>query len=206
MKYEFPRITHLDEIRTAIAGADEFIIAERDWGYVVNYLVNMKDTFPPVETVNDAIRREARGLIFDRDGSLISRPYHKFFNVNERDETQAHLIDLSQPHRILEKLDGCLAADTIVHTPYGEMTMKEVCSSEHDIPVMGYDHETGKDVWAQVQGTSVKESIDNWYRITLDDGRTIELTDNHKVWCVNKEQYLTVLDLEDGDEVRLLDK
>jgi hypothetical protein len=153
-----------------------------------------------------AIRRECRGLLFYPDGRIMSRRLHKFFNVNERDETQVHRIDLGQPHVILEKLDGCLAADTLVQTPYGEMTMKEVCSSDHDIPVMGYDHETGKDVWAQVQGTSVKESIDNWYRITLDDGRTIELTDNHKVWCVNKEQYLTVLDSEDGDEVRLLDK
>jgi RNA ligase len=108
VNYQFPYITHLDQIRAAIAGADEFIVAERDWGYVVNYMVNMKDTFPPVETVNDAIRREARGLIFDLEGNLISRPYHKFFNVNERDETQAHLIDLSQPHRILEKLDGSM--------------------------------------------------------------------------------------------------
>ena len=57
-------------------------------------------------TRNKAIRRECRGLLFNLQGELISRPLHKFFNVNQVDETQAHKIDLSKPHVILEKLDG----------------------------------------------------------------------------------------------------
>ena len=108
MRYKFPEIRHLDDVRPAIAGADEFIIAEREWGSVVNYLVSMKDTFPPVETVNDAIRRECRGLLFYPDGRIMSRRLQKFFNIGERDETQSHLVDLSQPHVILEKMDGSM--------------------------------------------------------------------------------------------------
>lgn len=114
MKYQFPRIEHLDDVRPAIAGRDEFIIAERDWGYVVNYMVSMTDTFPQVESVNDAIRRECRGLLFDKDGNIMSRRLHKFFNVNERDETQFHAIDFSQPHVILEKLDGSMITPVIL--------------------------------------------------------------------------------------------
>jgi RNA ligase len=106
MHYKFPEIRHLDEVRSAIAGAAEFIIAEREWGYVVNYLVMTPSAFPPVTDLNSAIRRECRGLLFDLEGNLISRPLHKFFNVNQVDETQAHKIDLDQPHVILEKLDG----------------------------------------------------------------------------------------------------
>jgi RNA ligase len=118
--YEFPYISHLDEVREVIQELPEFIIAEREWGYVANYLVSHPDTFPQVKTAGGsakmrneasrakAIRRECRGLIFDRNGTLISRPFHKFFNVNERDETQSHLIDLDQPHVILEKLDGSM--------------------------------------------------------------------------------------------------
>ena len=30
MRYEFPEIRHLDDVRAAIEGRDEFIIAERD--------------------------------------------------------------------------------------------------------------------------------------------------------------------------------
>jgi RNA ligase len=108
MRYEFPEIRHLDDVRAAIDGRDEFIIAERDWGFVVNYMVNLHDTFPPVVTENDAIRRELRGILFYPDGRIMSRRLQKFFNVNERDETQQHLIDLTQSHMILEKLDGSM--------------------------------------------------------------------------------------------------
>jgi RNA ligase len=120
MKYEFPIINHLDDVRPAIAGSDEFIIAERDWGYVVNYIVSMPDTFPEVKTsggsakmreeatLHKAIRRECRGLLFDKEGNILSRRLHKFFNINERDETQFNKIDFSQSHVILEKLDGSM--------------------------------------------------------------------------------------------------
>jgi len=113
LHYEFPKIKHLDDVRPAIEGRDEFIVAERDWGYVVNYMVNMPDTFPQVVVdgvydLHAAIRRECRGMLFYKDGSLMSRRLHKFFNVNERDETQENQIDWSAPHVILEKLDGSM--------------------------------------------------------------------------------------------------
>jgi RNA ligase len=108
MRYEFPQIRHLDDVRPAIEGRDEFIIAERDWGLAVNYMVAMADTFPAVEDELAALRRECRGILFYPDGRIMSRRLHKFFNVNERDETQFHGIDFSQPHVILEKLDGSM--------------------------------------------------------------------------------------------------
>lgn len=135
MNYNYPHILHIDEIRPAIEGRSDFIIASRDWGYVVNYVVSTPDTFPPVndtveycpgcnqfldaiegcgsqrcpEPVNlSAIRRECRGLLFDRAGNIMSRRLHKFFNVNEREETLSHKIDFSRPHIILEKLDGSM--------------------------------------------------------------------------------------------------
>jgi RNA ligase len=119
MFYDFPRITHLDQVRPAIEGRDEFIIAERDWGYVVNYMVSMSDTFPPVETELDAIRRECRGMLFHKDGTIMSRRLHKFFNIGERDETQFSAIDFSQPHDILEKLDGSMI--TPIYMPDGSI-------------------------------------------------------------------------------------
>ena len=115
MRYQFPIIQHLDDVRPAIEGRDEFIIAERDWGYVVNYMVVMADTFPEVKTAggsaamreeatrHKAIRRECRGLLFHKDGTIMARRLHKFFNINERDETQFYEIDFDQPHVILEK-------------------------------------------------------------------------------------------------------
>ena len=135
MNYMFPSILHIDDIRPAIAGRTDFIVAERDWGFVVNYIVAMPDSFPPVsddtyhcpgcnlpmsDTVGcssqrcpelvsfAAIRRECRGMLFDRAGNILSRRLHKFFNVNEKEETLSSCIDFNEPHIILEKLDGSM--------------------------------------------------------------------------------------------------
>ena len=131
MHYSFPIISNISDVLPAIAGRDEFVVAEKDNYTVINYNVMMADTFPPItvesyqihsstealESYYAAIRRECRGIIFDsKTGDIIRRPFHKFFNVNEREETQDHVIDLSRPHAILEKLDGSMIAPFIVTT------------------------------------------------------------------------------------------
>lgn len=104
--YQFPHNLTLRKVQDAIHGREEFKVMDKGDYLVVNYLVNFEDTFPAVTDENMAIRRECRGLIFDRKGVCVSRPYHKFFNVNERPETQAKNIDWTQNHLALEKLDG----------------------------------------------------------------------------------------------------
>jgi RNA ligase len=107
MFYKFPEIRNISDVLPAIEGASEFLVADRGDHITINYMVNTPTTFPPVKTLNDAIRRELRGIIFSKDdGRILRRPLHKFFNIGEREETQANLIDLSRPHDILEKLDG----------------------------------------------------------------------------------------------------
>lgn len=114
MKYNWPHIKHIDEIKPAIEGRDEFSIVETDWGHVINYQVNFIDTFPMVNTRNEevnrnyALRRECRGIKFGCDGNIIARPFHKYFNINERPETADHQIDWSMKFHILEKLDGSM--------------------------------------------------------------------------------------------------
>jgi len=117
MNYEFPRIECIEDVLPAIKGRDEFVVAHREWGTVINYMVSMSDTFPDVDSPTMALRRECRGLLFYPDGRIMSRRLHKFFNVNEREETAAQRIDLSRPHVILEKLDGSMI--TPVYTDKG---------------------------------------------------------------------------------------
>ena len=135
MNYEFPLIRNISDVLPAIAGRDEFIVAEKEGYTVINYNVMFEDTFPdvmipvrfemhgklldfmPTEIEDDhaAIRRECRGIIFDsKTGDIIRRPFHKFFNVNEREETLDRRVDLSNGHAILEKLDGSMIAPFIV--------------------------------------------------------------------------------------------
>lgn len=116
MHYKFPEIRHLDDVLPYIQTREEFILAERDGYKVVNYVVAMADTFDMTgpDDLAGAIRRECRGLIFDREGNIMSRPFHKFFNINEREETQSHVVDMSQDHVIMEKMDGSMIRPILV--------------------------------------------------------------------------------------------
>lgn len=132
MHYTFPLISDIDQVRTAIAGRDEF--KENDMGDYITFIyqVNFEDTFPPVleypafehsahpkfsTNQNAAIRRECRGIIFDkRTGKVIRRPFHKFFNLNEKAETRAEAVDfIKNKNVILEKLDGSMIVPFRLH-------------------------------------------------------------------------------------------
>src|SRR6056297_271603 len=134
MFYDFPIIERIEDVLPAIEGRDEFIVAERDHYKVVNYNVGYEDTFTIDE--NDVMenhgrmipkgvmRRELRGIIFDRSGKLISRPFHKFFNIGEREETQLHNIDLSGDHVIMEKMDGSMIRPLRYFDEHGSEVIK----------------------------------------------------------------------------------
>jgi RNA ligase len=121
INYDFPIIRNIDDVLPHIEGRDEFKVMRKDWYTVVNYVVALEETFPSVlvsggsakmrkERLHEAaILRECRGLIFDSaSGELLSRPYHKFFNVNEKPETHVNKVNLATPHVLLEKLDGSM--------------------------------------------------------------------------------------------------
>lgn len=114
MYYEFPVIRHLDDVLPHIQDCPEIIVIPRDGFTVVNYVVHIPGMFGSDMgdlSLTNRIRRECRGLIFDSNGYLVSRPYHKFFNVGEQEETQEHLVAdlLSKSHyQYLEKLDGSM--------------------------------------------------------------------------------------------------
>lgn len=121
MNYEFPVITHINDVLPAIKDSPEFIIAEKDGYTVINYVLSTPETFPPVKVAGgsakqraersryNAIRRECRGIIFcSETGEILRRPYHKFFNVGEKEETFPKNLDLSRKHVMLDKLDGSM--------------------------------------------------------------------------------------------------
>jgi len=124
MIYQFPKINNISDILPAIAGKEEFIIADRPGFKVVNYLVQFENTFenPMDEGISEqeklyrTIRRECRGIIFDEiTGDIIRRPFNKFFNLNEKSETRTENVNISLPHVILDKLDGSFIAPFVVN-------------------------------------------------------------------------------------------
>jgi RNA ligase len=110
MNYDFPEIKIIQDVLPHIEGREEFRVMKKDWYTVINYAVAFDTTFEwdSNDPVGSSVRRECRGLIFDDNGVLISRPYNKFFNAGEKEETQLNRINLYEPHVILEKLDGSM--------------------------------------------------------------------------------------------------
>ncbi len=120
MKYEFPVITHIDDVLPHVENREEFSVTHKGEGQgaytIINYNMMTSDTFRPFtgeDDLGNAIRRECRGLIFDVNGKLIRRPLHKFFNLQEREETLIENIDFNQIVAIHQKLDGSMIAPFI---------------------------------------------------------------------------------------------
>jgi len=106
--YKFPVFTHIDEVKYALDGHDEFSISVRDGYKVIDYHYVSIDSFPPINDNVSILRREFRGLLFDENGNVIGRRFHKFFNLGEREETLPANVDFTNPHHILLKEDGSM--------------------------------------------------------------------------------------------------
>jgi RNA ligase len=120
MRYPFPVIKHISDVLSVID--DNFYVNNKGEYTVVNYTHVSTETFPDFAQlisnseeskrawcVNNAIRRECRGLIFDSEsGEIIARRFHKFFNMNERRETADSQLTDKHTLNLYEKLDGSM--------------------------------------------------------------------------------------------------
>jgi predicted kinase len=102
----------LNQIRKAIKGNDKFI--EKDCGQYIAFDYTDNAEFPEVQSVNDAILRECRGLIVSPNtGRILARRFEKFFNVNQRPETRIDNIDFTGA-KYSDKIDGSLASPVLL--------------------------------------------------------------------------------------------
>lgn len=103
MNYQFPIIANIEQAREAIKDRPEFVEAHRGDHIIFNYNLSKDDSF------DCHMRRELRGLVFcAQTGEVLSRRFHKFFNLNEREETNNLNIDWGIPHVVLHKMDGSM--------------------------------------------------------------------------------------------------
>ncbi|EFA81703.1 hypothetical protein PPL_05697 [Heterostelium album PN500] len=115
----FPHDITIQDCRDAIKGVPGFRETNKNGMICFNYDFSTRQSFPDPLTAEDArssflykVRRECRGIIFEQStGALVCRKFHKFFNINELDETHQDKINLEgEKYIILEKLDGSLIA------------------------------------------------------------------------------------------------
>ncbi len=121
----FPTITCLDDLMPHIESHKEIKVMRQENGtQVVCYIVAGDETF------DNEFTRECRGITFDKDGKIISRPLHKFFNVNERESTQAHVLPWNTVTRVMDKRDGSMIIPVLVD---GKVQIKTKKSFTSDV-------------------------------------------------------------------------
>jgi len=112
--YNFPVIKTIDDVLPHIKGREEFLVSDKGDYIVINYTHRTADTFPPIGGPNDyanAVLRECRGIAFYPNGIIMSRPFHKFFNLGENSEVSKENVTRELNYTtpiLLEKLDGSM--------------------------------------------------------------------------------------------------
>lgn len=97
----------LKEAEQAVAGRTEFAIKELPDTIAFDYIVILLDTFTEKSRIG-WIRRNFRGVTFCKHtGKMLSLPFHKFFNVNQNEESRFD-IHKDKDATIYEKLDGSM--------------------------------------------------------------------------------------------------
>lgn len=106
MNEEFPIIKTIDDVLPWIADKPEITIQEKSFYdkkfKIICYQISDKNTF------DNPYARECRGIVFDSSGKIVCRPFHKFFNVNEREETQEKSLNDKKISSIHPKMDGSM--------------------------------------------------------------------------------------------------
>lgn len=121
----FPIIEHLDQILPHVQGKKEIYLTQAAFGTrILSY------HFMDSKTFESPWLRECRGLVFDRDGLLVSRPLHKFFNAGEKTWTRLDALPLDQLVSVEMKRDGSMIQTVNIQ---GRVELKSKLSFESDV-------------------------------------------------------------------------
>lgn len=124
----FPKIENIEDMRKAVEHIPEIRFMKQENGTTVCcYMISGENTF------QNEFALEARGITFDENGKVISRPFHKFFNMNEREHIRFENIDWSKVKRIMDKRDGSLVST--VSLGWGIFDLKSKKSFTSDVVI-----------------------------------------------------------------------
>ena len=86
--------------------ADTFLYNYTD-SSTVNFLVGGRVGTGRVQQDSAALRRECRGLVLHRTGTVLVRPLHRLFNVDQPPETQMSAVQDRRAAVVTRKMDVC---------------------------------------------------------------------------------------------------
>ncbi|KAL0481624.1 T4 RNA ligase [Acrasis kona] len=153
----FPTISNVSDMRKSFSYVQKdyktrnipfsFVEKHIPEGYsFFNYNFLTEHTFPEPSAISEEARehhlllRECRGVVFDTvTGKIVSRPFHKFFNINEKEETKQENLDLNQKFHLLEKMDGTMVCAILTRIPNQFTKDNQQLYTLHFRTKMGWD-------------------------------------------------------------------
>lgn len=123
----FPKIHTLDDMLPFVKDKEYIGVNKQSNGAtVICYNISNGECF------QNGYEKESRGITFDGNGDIISRPLHKFFNLAERPEVQPHMLDWNTLVGGFNKMDGSMITSGLMN---GEIFAKSKKSFESDVAV-----------------------------------------------------------------------
>ena len=122
----FKKIQNIQDIHPFVAAKKEIRFSTLSNGTTLGcYIFSDSKTFDSLEAM------ECRGITFDDQGAVCSRPLHKFFNVGEKDGLMpAQMLERDDVVAVYEKLDGSMIATAWVK---GELKWRSKKSFSSDV-------------------------------------------------------------------------
>lgn len=102
--------------------------------------------------------------------------------------------------RAASRGDGCLDYNTQIETDKGNLKIGEIVENKIECNVKAFDFNKNEIIWTSIKNWFINENNFKWYELETDDGKKIKITGNHKVWVTNKNDWIRVEDLEEGDD------
>lgn len=107
----FASLQHLSDLQPFVAHKREIKFSQHANGVTLGCY-----QFMDSHTFDTPLALECRGIAFDAEGRVCSRPLHKFFNVGEKEHLQLEQLSKRQDIvAVFEKLDGSMLATAWVN-------------------------------------------------------------------------------------------
>jgi len=123
---------------------------------------------------------------------------------------KAFSSDVSRQVNMSVKWDGCVHEETIVVTDKGNIPIKEITKRIQDgecFHALGknMDDEELKDTFTEIIGQNVTDGDKKWIEITLENGKSIKLTEDHEIHTENRG-WVKAKDIKENDDITESDK
>jgi RNA ligase len=164
----FPYIQHIDQLKEKVGHMKEIRFMEQENGFtVVCYMISDKDTF---HGENAWWARECRGITFDRNGNIVSRPLHKFFNIGECEETRLENLDWNKIVATLDKRDGSMVHPVLVD---GNVCFKSKKSFTSDVALAANKFADVNKNYYQFSDSLLKAGLTPTFEYTAPNSRIV---------------------------------